>query len=106
MPFTAETRLDRGNLLSLVGRQHMLSGRRRSWGTQTGNGLHRYDLRLPGHLFGGLVGLLTVTIGGLPSPHGQRRLPLVMGLWFGYLGLCADFRPYPEPAMWVFDMVA
>ena len=36
MPFTAETRLDQGDLMSLVGASTMSSGRRRSWGTRTG----------------------------------------------------------------------
>jgi len=52
------------------------------------------------------VGLLTVTIGGLPITLTASGGALVMGLVFGYLrSVRPTFGRIPEPAMWVFDMV-
>src|SRR5512139_773756 len=59
-----------------------------------------------GIFFGGLVGLLTVTIGGLPLTLTASGGALIMGLVFGYLrSVHPTFGRIPEPAMWVFDTV-
>jgi putative transport protein len=59
-----------------------------------------------GIFFGGLVGLLTVTIGGLPITLTASGGALIMGLVFGYLrSVRPTFGRIPEPAMWVFDTV-
>ncbi len=53
-----------------------------------------------------MVGLLTVTIGGLPITLTASGGALIMGLVFGYLrSVRPTFGRIPEPAMWVFDTV-
>ena len=59
-----------------------------------------------GILIGGLVGLLSVTIGGLPITLTASGGALIMGLVFGWLrSVFPMFGRIPEPAMWVFDTV-
>jgi uncharacterized transporter YbjL len=54
----------------------------------------------------GLVGLLSVTIGGLPLTLTASGGALVMGLVFGWLrAVHPTFGRIPEPAIWVFDTV-
>ena len=50
-----------------------------------------------GIFFGGLVGLLTVTVGGLPITLTASGGALIMGLVFGCLrSVRPDFRPHPR----------
>jgi putative transport protein len=59
-----------------------------------------------GIFVGGLVGLLTVTIGGLPITLTASGGALIMGLVFGWLrSVFPAFGRIPEAAMWVFDTV-
>ena len=59
-----------------------------------------------GIVLGGLVGLLSVTVGGLPLTLTASGGALVMGLVFGWLrSVRPTFGRIPEPAMWVFDTV-
>jgi putative transport protein len=59
-----------------------------------------------GIFLGGLVGLLTVTIGGLPITLTASGGALVGGLVFGWLRAVQPvFGRIPEAAMWVFDTV-
>jgi putative transport protein len=59
-----------------------------------------------GIFIGGLVGLLTVTIAGLPITLTASGGALIMGLVFGWLrSVFPAFGRIPEAAMWVFDMV-
>jgi putative transport protein len=59
-----------------------------------------------GIFLGGLVGLLTLTIGGLPLTLTVSGGALIMGLVFGWLrSVYPIFGRIPEPAMWVFDTV-
>ena len=59
-----------------------------------------------GIVLGGLVGLLSITIVGLPLTLTASGGALVMGLVFGWL---RSVRPLigriPEPAIWIFDTV-
>jgi putative transport protein len=107
MPFTAETRLDRGDLLSLVGAKHDVERAAKELGYADRATVSTDMIFVAlGIFFGGLVGLLTVTIGGLPITLTASGGALVMGLVFGYLrSVRPTFGRIPEPAMWVFDMV-
>jgi putative transport protein len=107
MPFTAETRLDRGDLLSLVGAKHDVERAAKELGYADRATVSTDMIFVAlGIVFGGLVGLLTVTIGGLPITLTASGGALVMGLVFGYLrSVRPTFGRIPEPAMWVFDMV-
>ena len=59
-----------------------------------------------GIFIGGLVGLLTLTIGGLPLTLTASGGALVMGLVFGWLrAVRPTFGRIPEAAMWVFETV-
>ena len=59
-----------------------------------------------GIVIGGLIGLLTVTIGGLPLTLTSSGGALIMGLIFGWLrSVYPTFGRIPEPALWIFDTV-
>ena len=59
-----------------------------------------------GIVIGGLVGLLSVTVGGLPLSLTASGGALVMGLVFGWLrSVRPTFGRIPEPALWVFDTI-
>jgi putative transport protein len=59
-----------------------------------------------GIFIGGLVGLLTVTVGGLPLTLTASGGALIMGLVFGWLrAVRPTFGRIPEAAMWVFETV-
>ena len=59
-----------------------------------------------GIVIGGLVGFLSVSVGGLPLSLTASGGALVMGLVFGWLrSVRPTFGRIPEPALWVFDTV-
>ncbi|HZV82197.1 MAG TPA: hypothetical protein VFF53_08525, partial [Geobacteraceae bacterium] len=59
-----------------------------------------------GIFLGGLVGLLSVTVGGVLITLTASGGALVMGLVFGWLrSVRPTFGRIPEPALWVFDSV-
>src|SRR5262249_31543872 len=59
-----------------------------------------------GIFLGGLVGLLTWTVGGVPLTLTASGGALIMGLVFGWLrSVHPTCGRIPEPAMWVFDTV-
>jgi len=107
MPFTAETRLDRGDLMTLVGARHDVERAAKEIGYADRPTISTDMIFVGlGIFFGGLVGLLTVTIGGLPITLTASGGALIMGLVFGYLrSVRPTFGRIPEPAMWVFDTV-
>ena len=107
MPFTVETRLDRGDVLSLVGAKRDVERAAKELGYADRPTITTDMIFVGlGIFFGGLVGLLTVTIGGLPITLTVSGGALVMGLVFGWLrSVRPTFGRIPEPAMWVFDTV-
>jgi len=59
-----------------------------------------------GILLGGFVGLLSVTVGGLPLSLTASGGALIMGLVFGWLrSVRPTFGRIPEAALWVFDTI-
>ncbi len=59
-----------------------------------------------GIVVGGLIGMLTLNLGGLPLSLTASGGALVMGLVFGWLrSVRPTFGRIPEPALWVFDTV-
>jgi putative transport protein len=107
MPFTAETRVDRGDVLSLVGAKRDVGRAAKELGYADRAAISTDMIFVGlGIFFGGLVGLLTITIGGLPITLTASGGTLVMGLVFGWLrSVRPTFGRIPEAAMWVFDTV-
>ena len=59
-----------------------------------------------GIFLGGLFGLLTLTVAGVPLSLTASGGALVMGLVFGWLrSVRPTFGRIPEPALWVFDTI-
>jgi putative transport protein len=60
-----------------------------------------------GIFLGGLVGLLSVAVWGIPLTLTASGGALVMGLVFGWLrSVYRSFGRIPEPAIWIFDTAA
>jgi putative transport protein len=107
MPFTAETRVDRGDVMNLVGAKRDVERAAKELGYADRAAISTDMIFVGlGIFFGGLVGLLTITIGGLPITLTASGGALVMGLVFGWLrSVRPTFGRIPEAAMWVFDTV-
>ena len=59
-----------------------------------------------GIVLGGFVGLLSVTVAGIPLTLTASGGALIMGLVFGWLrSVYPYFGRIPEPAIWIFDTV-
>ena len=57
-----------------------------------------------GIFLGGLVGLLSVVVGGVPLTLTASGGALIMGLTFGWLrSVYPFFGRIPDPAIWIFD---
>ena len=107
MPFTTETRLDRGDVLTLVGAKPDVERVAKELG-YADRATVTTDMIFVGLgiFLGGLVGLSTVTIGGLPLTLTASGGALIMGLVFGWLrAVRPTFGRIPEAAMWVFETV-
>jgi putative transport protein len=107
MPFTPETRVDRGDVLSLIGAKPDVERVAKTLGYPDRPTVMTDMIFVGlGIFIGGMVGLLTVTIGGLPLTLTASGGALIMGLVFGYLrAVRPTFGRIPEAAMWVFDTV-
>ena len=107
MPVVSEMTIDRGDVMSLVGPRPEVERAAKElgypdWPTNTTDMIFVGT----GIVLGGLVGLLSITIAGLPLTLTASGGALVMGLVFGWL---RSVRPLigriPEPAIWIFDTV-
>ncbi len=107
MPVTPTMQVERGDLLSLLGAKGDVDRAvgvigYADWPTTA------TDMVFVGTgiVLGGLVGLLTVNVAGLPITLTASGGALIMGLVFGWLrSVFPAFGRIPEAAMWVFDMV-
>lgn len=107
MPFEPTTTLNRGDLLQLTGAPRDVERTARLLGymERPSSATDMIFIGL-GIVLGGLVGLLSITIGGLPISLTASGGALVMGLVFGWLrSVRPVFGRIPEPALWVFDTV-
>ena len=105
MPIKPESQVNRGDVLSLIGplpaveRAAEILGypdRRTSATDMVFVGL--------GIFLGGLVGLLSVVVGGVPLTLTASGGALIMGLAFGWLrSVYPFFGRIPDPAIWIFD---
>ena len=107
MPMVPEMRIDRGDVMTLIGTRREVERAAKAlgypdWPTNTTDMIFVGT----GIVLGGLVGLLSITIVGLPLTLTASGGALVMGLVFGWL---RSARPsighIPEPAIWIFDTV-
>jgi len=107
MPFTLETRIDRGDVLSLIGAKPDVERAAKELGYPDRPTVTTDMIFVGlGIFIGGLVGLLTLTIGGLPLTLTASGGALIMGLVFGWLrAVRPTFGRIPEAAMWVFETV-
>jgi putative transport protein len=107
IPFTPTTTLNQGDLLRLAGSRDDVerAGRTLGYVERPSSETDVVFVGI-GILVGGLVGLLSVTVGGLPLSLTASGGALVMGLVFGWLrAMRPTFGRIPEPALWVFDTI-
>ena len=107
MPFTAETRVERGDVLNLIGARSDVERAAKEIGYADRPTVSTDMVFVGlGIFLGGLVGLLTLVVGGVPITLTASGGALIMGLVFGWLrAVRPTFGRIPEPAMWVFDTV-
>ena len=107
IPFDAETIINRGDLLRLTGVQRDVerAGSAVGYIERPSSESDVVFLGL-GIVVGGLVGLLTIVVGGIPLSLTASGGALIMGLVFGWLrSVYPTFGRIPEPALWIFDTV-
>jgi putative transport protein len=107
MPIVPDMRIDRGDVVTLIGTKAEVERAARSLGYPDWP-THATDMIFVGAgiVLGGLVGLLSVTVAGLPLTLTASGGALVMGLVFGWLrSVRPAFGRIPEPAIWIFDTV-
>jgi len=107
LPFAFETRLDRGDMLNLIGARSDVERAARVLGYAERPTVTT-DMMFVGLgiFLGGLVGLLSVTLAGVPITLTVSGGALIMGLVFGWLRVAhPTFGRIPEAAIWVFDTV-
>jgi putative transport protein len=107
MPFTFETRIDRGDVLTLIGAKPNVARAAEELGYADRPTVTTDMIFVGlGIFIGGLVGLLSVTVGGLPLTLTASGGALIMGLVFGWLrSVRPTFGRIPEAALWVFDTI-
>jgi putative transport protein len=107
IPIATITRIDRGDVLRLIGPKPEVERAAEKLGyadrptTET-------DMVFVGTgiVLGGFVGLLSVTLAGIPLTLTASGGALIMGLVFGWLRSAYPFfGRIPEPAIWIFDTV-
>jgi putative transport protein len=107
IPFAAATRVNRGDLLRLVGTKRDVERVGASLGyiERTTSATDVVFLGA-GIFIGGLLGMLSVGAGDVRLSLTASGGALVMGLVFGWLrSLRPTYGRIPEPALWVFDTV-
>jgi putative transport protein len=107
MPIAANTAIDRGDVLQLIGAKPEVERAAGELGyadrPTTSTDMVFVGI---GIVLGGLVGLLSVTVAGIPLTLTASGGALVMGLVFGWLRSAYPFfGRIPEPAIWIFDTV-
>jgi len=107
IPFSPALIVNRGDSLTLAGAQGDVerAGRALGYVERPSN---ETDIVFVGFgiLLGGLVGALSVMVGGIPLSLTASGGALIMGLVFGWLrSVRPTFGRVPEAALWVFDTV-
>jgi putative transport protein len=105
IPVATITSIDRGDLVSLIGTKPRVDRAAQELGYPD-RPTTATDMVFVGTgiVLGGLVGLLSVTVAGIPLTLTASGGALVMGLVFGWLRSAYPyFGRIPEPAIWIFD---
>jgi putative transport protein len=107
IPINSMTRVERGDLVSLLGAKPDVDRAVAAIGYADWPSSATDMIFVgTGIVLGGLVGLLSVSIAGLPITLTASGGALIMGLVFGWLrSVFPAFGRIPEAAMWVFDTV-
>lgn len=107
MPFSPETRIERGDVMTLVGAESNVERAAKSIGYPDRETVMTDMIFVGiGIFLGGLVGLLTIVVAGLPLTLTASGGALIMGLVFGWLrAVHPTFGRIPQSAMWIFDTV-
>jgi putative transport protein len=107
MPFSPATQVERGDIMTLVGAVRDVERAAKDLGYADRKTVMTDMIFVGlGIVLGGLVGLLTVTVAGLPLTLTASGGALIMGLVFGWLrAVHPTFGRIPESAMWIFDTV-
>src|SRR5216110_2570250 len=107
MPFSPATRIERGDVMTLVGATRDVERAAQDLGYADRQTVMTDMIFVGlGIVLGGFVGLLSLTIGGLPLTLTASGGALVMGLVFGWLrSVRPSFGRIPEAAIWIFDTV-
>jgi putative transport protein len=108
IPFSATTVLNRGDLLRISGAAKDVERAGRALGyIERATGATDVVFVGLGIAVGGLIGLLSVEVAGLPVSLTASGGALIMGLVFGWLrSVHPTFGRIPAPALWVFDTMA
>jgi putative transport protein len=107
IPFAPSTVINRGDILRLSGATPDVerAGKALGYIERASSETDVVFVGL-GIVIGGLIGALSVTVGGLPLSLTASGGALVMGLVFGWLrSVRPTFGRIPEPALWVFDTI-
>jgi putative transport protein len=107
IPFSASTTVNRGDLLRITGAVDDVerAGKALGYIERPSSATDVVFVGL-GILLGGLVGLLSVNVGGLPLSLTASGGALIMGLVFGWLrSVRPTFGRIPDAALWVFDTI-
>ncbi len=105
MPFVAETKLDRGDVLTIVGSKQDVERAAAKLGyadrsTQSTNMIAVGS----GIVVGGLIGALTIHIGGIPISLSTSGGALFAGLILGWMrSVNRTLAPIPSPALWIMN---
>jgi len=107
IPLSQVTLIDRGDVLSLIGTRAEVERAAKELG-YADRATTSTDMVFVGTgiVIGGFVGLLSVTVAGIPLTLTASGGALIMGLVFGWLRSAYPFfGRIPEPAIWIFDTV-
>ena len=107
IPFAPSTVINRGDLLRLAGARADVERAGAALGyIERGSSETDVVFLGLGIVLGGFLGLMSVTVGGLPLSLTASGGALIMGLVFGWLrSVRPTFGRIPEPALWVFDTI-
>lgn len=107
IPVLAQTIVDAGDVIELVGTKQEVDAAAKQMG-YADRPTNQTDMIFVGLgiLIGGLVGALSVHLGGVPLSLSTSGGALIAGLFFGWLrSKHPTFGRIPEPALWILDNV-